>query len=269
MSQWVQGGLEWSARSYHIEYRESVKSMDNLVITLSLQQLALAFIPVALTVLVVVRWSMEAGNVLYALFRMLIQLLLVGYALAWIFGAQSGWLILLVLAIMILASSWIALRTVPERRWKLLTASLVSIVVGGGFTLVFTSQAVLQLDPWYMPRYLVPLAGMVFANSMTAVSLAAERLYAELEHGGSWGLARDRAFQAAMIPVVNSLFAVGLVSLPGMMTGQILSGISPLVAARYQIVVMCMIFTSAGLATAIFLSITQHVIAKESKTSSV
>ena len=159
---------------------------------------------------------------------------------------------------MLLASSWIALGTVREHRKTLLTASLLSITIGGGLTLALITQAVLQLEPWFMPRYMVPLAGMVFANAMTAVSLAAERMYAELQHGQGWEEARLTAYQAAMIPVINSLFAVGLVSLPGMMTGQILSGISPLVAARYQIMVMCMIFASAGISTAIFLALARR-----------
>ena len=240
--------------------RWRLQPMDNSVVSLSLAQLAFAFIPVAVTVVVLVKWSMHAGNVLYALARMLIQLLLIGYVLAWIFGAKSAWLILLVLAIMVLASSWIALRTIPENRWQLLAGSFIGIAIGGGLTLGLISTVVLQLEPWYMPRYLVPLAGMAFANGMTAVSLAAERLYAELEYGNRWARARDTAFQAAMIPVINSLFAVGLVSLPGMMTGQILSGVSPLIAARYQIMVMCMIFASAGLSTAIFLSLSQRIL---------
>ena len=232
--------------------------MDNPVVTLSLGQLALAFIPVAITVGILVKWSMSASNVLYALSRMLIQLLLIGYVLAWIFGATSAWLILLVLLIMVLASSWISLRTVPDHRPHLFVAALVGVAVGGGVTLTLITQSVLALDPWYMPRYMAPLAGMVFASSMTAISLAAERLYTELAHGVSPNEARDTAFQAAMIPVINSLFAVGLVSLPGMMTGQILSGVSPLIASRYQIMVMCMIFASAGISTAIFLSLAQR-----------
>ena len=237
--------------------------MVNSVITLSLPQLALAFIPVAITLAILVKWSMSSGTALYALGRMLVQLFLIGYVLAWIFEAESSGLILLVLAIMVLASSWIALRTVPEQRVALLGASLAGIAIGGGITLIIISQAVLQLQPWYMPRYLVPLAGMVFANGMTAVSLAAERLHSELGHGESWAQARDTAFQTAMIPVVNSLFAVGLVSLPGMMTGQILSGVSPLIAARYQIMVMCMIFASAGMCTAIFLWLSQRILNAE------
>ena len=229
--------------------------MANPVITLSLPQLALAFVPVAITLVILFRWSFGTGNALYALGRMLVQLLLIGYVLAWIFGAHSGWLIMLVLAIMLLASSWIAMGTVREHRWQLLRSSLVAISLGGGLTLALITQLVLQLEPWYLPRYMVPLAGMVFANGMTAVSLAAERLYAELGHGLAWEQARLAAYQAAMIPVINALFAVGLVSLPGMMTGQILSGVSPLIAARYQIMVMCMIFAASGISTAIFLAL--------------
>ena len=82
--------------------------------------------------------------------------------------------------------------------------------------------------------------------------------YAELGHGLPWEEARLTAYQAAMIPVINSLFAVGLVSLPGMMTGQILSGVSPLIASRYQIMVMCMIFSAAGISTAVFLAFVRH-----------
>jgi len=232
--------------------------MSDQVILLSLPQLAIALVPVVVTLLILWRWAMAPGNALYALGRMLIQLLLIGYVLAWIFGATSGLLVLLVLAVMLAASGWIALRTVPEHRISLLLASLAGVTLGGGFTLALITQGVLRLDPWYLPRYMIPLAGMVFANAMTAVSLAAERLFAELGHGDSWEEARKMAFQAAMIPVVNSLFAVGLVSLPGMMTGQILSGVSPLIAARYQIMVMCMIFASAGISTAIFLTLAKR-----------
>jgi putative ABC transport system permease protein len=153
------------------------------------------------------------------------------------------------------ASAWIATGSVKAHRRRLLGAALVAISVGGGLTLALITQLVLQMEPWYLPRYMVPLAGMVFANAMTAVSLAAERLYAELGHDSDWEKARLAAYQAAMIPVINALLAVGLVSLPGMMTGQILSGVSPLVAARYQIMVMCMIFASAGISTAIFLTL--------------
>ena len=129
----------------------------------------------------------------------------------------------------------------------------ISTIIPGIFNLVLITQGVLHVEPWYQPTVVIPLAGMIFANAMNSVSLAGERLYSEIGHRLDYRRARNAAFQAAMIPVVNSLLAVGLVSLPGMMTGQILAGTSPLIAARYQIIVMCMIFGSAGISTALFL----------------
>jgi putative ABC transport system permease protein len=90
---------------------------------------------------------------------------------------------------------------------------------------------------------------------MNAISLAGERLSAEMSRGVEYEEARKTALRASLIPITNSLFAVGLVSIPGMMTGQILSGISPFIAARYQMVVMCMAFGSAGICSAVFLTL--------------
>ena len=104
-----------------------------------------------------------------------------------------------------------------------------------------------------MPRYMIPLAGMIFASSMNGISLAAERLEAEFDRGMHYENARGIAFKTSLIPITNSLFAIGLVSLPGMMTGQILSGTSPLIAVRYQIMVMCMVFSAVGISSFIFL----------------
>jgi len=99
---------------------------------------------------------------------------------------------------------------------------------------------------------------MVFANAMNSLSLSAERFSAEMKINPDYRKARNIAFNASLIPNINSLFAVGLVSLPGMMTGQILSGVDPLIAARYQIMVMCMIFGAAGLSSAIFLMLIRN-----------
>ena len=221
--------------------------------TIPIDQLALTFLPVAVVLALMWRWKMRLGHAIYALTRMLVQLLLIGYALVYIFDAESGLVIIAILAIMLLASSWIALNTIDGAKAALFPASLVSVLVGGGLTLLLVTQAVLELDPWYRPSYMIPLAGMIFASSMTGISLAAERLAAELANGSDPDEAKIVAFRAAMIPVTNSLFAVGLISLPGMMTGQILSGVSPFIAARYQIMVMCMIFGATGMSTACFL----------------
>jgi len=220
---------------------------------ITLVDIAVAFIPVGITLGIIFFWSSSIKNATIAIARMLIQLMLIGYALQFIFNANNQWIIVAVLSFMLLAASWIALGSLPVKRSTLLGLSLLAIATGGLFNLVLISQGVLHADPWYQPAIVIPLAGMIFSNSMNSVSLAGERLYSELEHHSDYTRARNVAFQAAMIPITNSLLAVGLVSLPGMMTGQILAGTSPLIAARYQIIVMCMIFSSAGISTALFL----------------
>ena len=158
----------------------------------------------------------------------------------------------MLVTVMVLISSWIALRTVPQHRRALYAITLLSILMGGGGVLLLVTQWVLDLKPWYQPNIFIPLAGMIFSNSMNGISLAADRLQAELANN-DYNTARASALHTALIPLVNSLFAVGLVALPGMMTGQILAGISPLIAARYQIMVMSMLFAAAGLSTIFFL----------------
>jgi len=233
-----------------------------------LARLAFAFIPAVAVVVLMWRFSAGYQKALYAFLRMFIQLLLIGYALVYIFASGSALVTTAILFVMILAASWIALNTVKIAKRELFSASFLSILCGGGVTLVVITQGVLALDPWYAPNMIIPLAGMIFASSMTSISLAAERLSAELDNGAAIDAARRTAFQAAMIPIINSLFAVGLVSLPGMMTGQILSGVSPLVATRYQIMVMCMIFGATGLSTACFLYLTRNAtVFKETVTS--
>ena len=231
--------------------------MNHSIETISLYNLAIAFIPVLVVVAVFIKWSLSAAHTLYAVARMLGQLLLVGYVLAFVFDSDSAWLVFGILVMMVAFSSWIALGVIKEHRRVLIKSSLASILIGGGFTLLVISQGVINLEPWYMPRYMIPLAGMIFANSMNSVSLAAERFSSELARGERLEDARNAAFTASLIPITNSLFAVGLVSLPGMMTGQILSGVSPLIAARYQIMVMCMIFSATGISSACFLVLSQ------------
>lgn len=220
---------------------------------IALENLFLAFLPAAVVVGILHFWSRDANEALYGFGRMVLQLSLIGYFLIYLFEAETGWIVMAVLAVMVLVASWIALRTIELPRTVLLPFSLLAISAGGGGTLLVISQGVLQLDPWYAPRFIIPLAGMIFAASMTSISLAGERLSSELSRGETYEAARSTALRAALIPITNSLFAVGLVSLPGMMTGQILSGVSPLIAARYQIVVMCMMYAAAGLSSASFL----------------
>lgn len=250
---WLRDGKSKRGTGQSTEEPGNQHAMNNDVNLIPLSGLALGFVPVLLGLGVYFYWSLRRAQVLHALVRMLAQLLLIGYLLAFIFGVPSAPVSLLVLLVMVLASGWIALGSVATARRTVLLPALAAIALGGGFTLLLVTQGVLRLRPWYWPQYLLPLAGMIFANAMNSISLALERCSTELQRGLDYESARNTAFQAAMIPTINSLFAVGLVSLPGMMTGQILAGVSPLVAARYQILVMCMIFGSGAICAALFL----------------
>ena len=227
--------------------------MNTSVQTISLSGLILAFLPTLMVVSIMFRWSLDARTALYAVARMLMQLLLIGYILIYIFNADHPGIIVFVITVMLVAASWIALRPLKNRQPHLYWKALGAILLGGIPTLALVTQIVLDIQPWFLPRYVIPLAGMIFASCMNTVSVAAERFEAECANAIPYTDARNIALQASLIPVTNSLFAVGLVTLPGMMTGQILSGISPLVASQYQIVVMCMLFGASGLSATIYL----------------
>jgi len=236
--------------------------MNTSIYQLSVADLLWASVPVLSVLVIFYRWSIGIGQTLQGIGRMVVQLIFVGYLLTYIFAATSPYLISAILALMLAAAGWISLRPLQRRCKNAYLLSLVSISGGSLFTLLIVVKGVLCLSPWYEPRYLIPIAGMIFANAMNAVSLAAERFQSEITCNHDYQDARNKAMHTAMIPITNSLFAVGLVSLPGMMTGQILSGTSPLIAVRYQIMVMCMVFGAAGISAAIYL----YFVSKKDKT---
>jgi len=229
--------------------------MKTTLSTIPLLHLLLAFLPSLLLLAVMHRWSLRASSALYASARMLVQLLGVGYVLTYVFRTDQPILIAAVVLVMIGVSARIALRPLQQRGLRAYSVALVSIAASGLVMLGIVTQLVLELPRWFEPSFVVPLAGMTFANAMNTVSLAAERFDSERSRGESRQGARRTALDAALIPQINGLLAVGLVSLPGMMSGQILSGVEPLVAVRYQIMVMCMIFGSSGLAAVAYLGI--------------
>ena len=190
---------------------------------------------------------------MYASVRMVVQLTAIGYILTFIFAQDSPGIVTLVLGLMLLLASWIALRPLKMKSADLFAKALFGISVGGITTLVLTIFAVIRIDYWYQPEYVIPLAGMIFSNAMNTVSLAAERFESDMAVVPDYIRARNSAFTASLIPSLNTFFAVGLVALPGMMTGQILSGVSPLIAVKYQIVIMSVLFGSSGVSSAIFL----------------
>ncbi len=227
--------------------------MNSGLQTIPVFNLALMIIPVIVVAVIYYRWVMRYQTILHAFLRMAVQLILIGYVLNYLFAVNNVATVMLVLAVMLAISGWIALRPLKHKSVALYAKMLAAIAVGGLPMLVFTTQAVLELTPWFSVKYVIPLAGITFSNAMNTVCLAAERFESETEKGGAYETTRNVALQAAMIPTVNMLFAVGLVSLPGVMTGQILSGVPPLVAVRYQMVIMCLVLGAAGISTAFYL----------------
>jgi len=223
-----------------------------------LANLMLGFIPVIILIGIMYFWGLKISNSIYANFRMLIQLLLIGYVLTFIFETDEPIIIALVVLFMILMSAWIAMRPLKEKGVYPFVIIFISLALSGLAVLFLISQFIVDLPRWFEPSFVVPIAGMIFANSMNTVSLAGERFFIEKDHGKDYLSSRKIALETALIPQVNALFAVGLVSLPGMMTGQILSGIEPLMAARYQIMVMCMIFSTAGLSAVTYMAFKKY-----------
>ena len=192
--------------------------MNDPLQNISLVGVAVGFVPVAVVLLIMYHWSQQAGTAIYAVARMLIQLLIIGYLLTYIFEINHGGFVLLVLTIMLVAACWISLRPVSNAGSRQYAYALAAIAIGGVSTLFLVTGFVLEVTPWFSPRHVIPLGGMIFAGSMNAVSLAAERYSAERHAGVAVLAARQQAFHAALIPTINSLFAVGLVGtvfLPG------------------------------------------------------
>lgn len=195
---------------------------------------------------------------------MVLQLIVIGYFLTYIFETKHLIFITVILTLMLVVAAVISLRPVSNKSTYLYIVSFVSIAIGGIITLIFVINGVMSSSLWFEPRFVIPIAGMIFANSMNSVSIAAERFEVELIREEDYIKSRNISYKASLIPNINSLFAVGLVSIPGMMTGQILAGVDPIIAVKYQIMVMCMIILSSGLSTAIYLKMIAKFYTKKS-----
>ncbi|GAA0214602.1 iron export ABC transporter permease subunit FetB [Kangiella japonica] len=221
---------------------------------ISYLELIISCLPVIVAAIIFYRWKANSKELIFATLRMIAQLIAVGFVLVYLFKSTSCLLGSLVILLMLIIAGWIAMRPLADKSFKHIVLLSQSLLLGCGSILVLIVVYVLDLSPWYQPRFVIPLAGMLLANTMNSLSLSGERLQTEIKAGAVLDYARNKAFYAAMIPQINSLLAVGLVALPGMMTGQILSGVSPLVAVRYQIVIMVAILCSSVFSTAWYLS---------------
>ena len=196
--------------------------------------------------------------------RTVLQLTLVGYLLVYIFAIDRWYLVVAALLLMLAAASKAAVDRQDSKPAGLFGITGTALLLGSGLTLIYVSVMVVHVDPWYNPRYLIPLFGMILGNALNGVSLGLDRLGQELHTrrfevegllalgGTRWEAARGpvrSAVRTGMIPIVNSMMIAGIVSLPGMMTGQLLAGVEPVQAVRYQVVIMFLIASATALGT--------------------
>ncbi len=243
---------------------------DYLVLNLGDLSVALILIAVTIALSVWQKLGLE-GDLLVGTIRAFVQLMAMGYLLQGIFDVEKWYLVLLMLCVMIA----FAARTAYGRqavKWRSLLWQLTLAI--GGASLAILSVVVfliLKLHPPYQPRYVIPLAGMIIGNSMNGAALAVNRLTEEIEsHRGQIEVALAlgatsrqavapylrQSLRAAMLPTIASMMTVGIVQLPGMMTGQIIAGARPEEAVRYQVMVAYMITAATALTTVWISSLT-------------
>jgi putative ABC transport system permease protein len=193
------------------------------------------------------------GQLIFAAGRSLLQLLVVGYVLAIIFALDNPLVVLGILGVMLTIAAIVARNRIGKKIKGLLPVVWGALLVSSALTLSYTIALIVQPQTWYSPQYLIPLAGMVLGNAMNGASLAGERLASlisqnrlEVETHLCLGATpkeaistyRQEAIRISLIPTLNQMMVVGIVSLPGLFTGQVLAGVDPFDAASYQILIL-------------------------------
>ena len=206
--------------------------------------------------------------------RMVVQLGLIGIYLKFLFDLNNPWLNGLWILIMLIAADLTILRRAGLRRSVFFVSTFVAISLSVLFSTAYLIVLVIQPPHFYDAQYLVPLAGMILGNCLHSNIIGLERFFSALRHreneyltylmlGASRGEAVQpflrEAVKAAINPTVAGMATMGLVSLPGMMTGQILGGADPWVAVKYQVAIMLCIFTSTALAALLNLRLSIHL----------
>ena len=238
-------------------------STDNMQIVLTYADIALASSLIIIVLLV--SWFLRlrlTKTLVIAAVRTVIQLSFIGLILAWIFAREQWYEVLIILTIMTLIAGSAAKNRVKRTYKGLLVDTLIAVSMSAVLVTVIAIILILQVQPWYTPQFIIPILGLILGNSLTAISLTSNQLIENLhgQHGRIEMMlslsatpfeAVHEQIRAAIIngmtPTLNSMLVVGIVSLPGMMTGQILAGADPTQAVRYQIVTMFLICVSSTL----------------------
>jgi putative ABC transport system permease protein len=215
-------------------------------------------------------WLMRLGlarSLTVAALRTTVQLLLVGLVLEALFNyVHAGWMLLVSLVMLLAAGREVHAR--QKRKfagWWGFGLGTMSMFISSFSITLLALLVIIGPQPWYKPQYAIPLLGMLLGNTMNGIAIGLDRLTAaaweqrtaiegRLLLGQNWGRAiediRRESIRSGLIPIINSMMAAGLVSLPGMMTGQILGGNPPIEAVKYQILIMFLIAGGTGFGTA-------------------
>ena len=230
----------------------------------------LSYVDVALaTTLVLVAGAISlalrlavANRLAVAAVRTVVQLALLGLVLEWVFSQDRWYVVVALMASMVINASVAAVRRTEHRYPGIWMAGLLSVTTSSVATTLVVLGLIIRVEPIYEARYAIPLLGMVLGNTLNGLSLGLDRLMSDIDQkrveietwlslgATAWEACRtmvQNAVRTGMIPIINSMTVVGIVSLPGMMTGQILGGESPENAVKYQIVVMFMIAASTAM----------------------
>lgn len=198
--------------------------------------------------------------------RTFAQLFIIGYVLKYVFAIGDAYLVLLLFTGMILFAAYTIKGRVKERSVAYFIPTFISMFFSYMLVTIVVTSLIVNVQPWYLPQYFIPIGGMVVGNSMSAIAISLERIFSDIRkrreeielylslganHREATEDLTKEAIKAGMIPSINSMMAVGIVFLPGMMTGQILAGADPIISIKYQIVVMLMIVGSTALGSII------------------
>lgn len=236
------------------------------VLSLSATDLALASILIVINGVASLVLGLQVHkSLIVAAIRMVIQLLLVGLVLRWILGNQSPMMTALAVLVMIAAASReVASRPrLPFQGFVGLGISAAVVGLSSILTVALALTTAIRPEPWYEPRYAIPLMGIVLGSVLNSASIAmdtflsgANAAAAEIETRLTLGATRHEAvrpqliaaIRSGMLPVINQMSAAGLITLPGIMTGQVLAGMDALEAAKYQVLLMFILAGASGLA---------------------
>jgi putative ABC transport system permease protein len=239
---------------------------------LSLWDVAIAALLIVVNGAVSVALKLDLERKLgWAAVRTVVQLLAIGYVLGWVFQFDRWFVVLPLMVAMTLIAGFAGAQRGARTYAGQRIDSVVSIWLSSWLVAAVGLFVVIRIRPWYEPQYAIPILGMILGNTLTGVSLGIERMTEELTArrdrvdmalalgATRWEAAQAparQAVRAGMIPTLNQMAVVGIVSLPGMMTGQVLAGQSPLQAVRYQIVIMFLIAASSALGTVLAVLLT-------------